>query len=176
MASNPTPTLFIASSTEQLDSAYAVQHELDDVSNPVVWKQGTVKASQSVLVSLGQQLEACDFGVFIFAPDDTTTMRANESNTVRDNVIFELGMFIGRLGPERCYVVIPHGAKGLHLPSDLHGFTPLEYRSDRPEAELRAAFGPACNEIRKAVRKPRSTERTAATLASSNCICQCVGC
>ncbi|MGB7990125.1 MAG: nucleotide-binding protein [Candidatus Methylophosphatis roskildensis] len=147
------PSLFVASSTEQLALAYAVQQELEHDADPTVWKQGIFKASQSSLVSLLQQLGTFDFGVFVFAPDDVTSMRGTASTTVRDNVIFELGLFIGRLSAERCFIVVPRGVEGLHLPTDLIGFTPLEYHADRSDGNLRAALGPACNDVRDAVKK-----------------------
>lgn len=151
MSGSTRPSLFIASSSEQLKLAYAVQQELEHDADPTVWKQGIFKPSQSTLDSLMHSLSSFDFGVFVFAPDDVTSMRGNANSTVRDNVIFELGLFIGQLGRRRCFIIVPRGAGTLHLPTDLIGFTPLEYNADRSDGNVRAALGPACDAIRDAV-------------------------
>jgi hypothetical protein len=64
---------------------------------------------------------------------------------VRDNVIFELGLFMGRLGKQRCFFVVPRGKQRLRLPTDLLGVTPADYNDGT--ANLRAALGPATTKI-----------------------------
>jgi hypothetical protein len=97
-------------------------------------------------------LEENDFGLFILAPDDVAAIRDKVVLTVRDNVIFELGLFIGRMGSERCFLVVPKGEE-LHLPTDLLGITPATFDPERQDGNLVAALGPACNRIRKSVKK-----------------------
>jgi hypothetical protein len=103
--------------------------------------------------SLIDVLDVSDFGLFILSPDDIVAIRDKTEHAVRDNVIFELGLFVGRLGRERCFVVVPSGADDLHLPTDLLGMTPATFDSDRQDGNMVAALGPACNRIRKAVIK-----------------------
>jgi predicted nucleotide-binding protein len=43
-------------------------------------------------------VDASDFAIAIAQPDDVTKTRGKRKNTPRDNVIFELGFFMGRLG------------------------------------------------------------------------------
>ena len=62
-------------------------------------------------------------------------------------------MFIGRLGSERCFIIVPRGIEDLHLPTDLLGLAPANYEPDRQDGNLRAALGPACNWVRKAIIK-----------------------
>jgi hypothetical protein len=57
-------------------------------------------------------------------------------------------MFIGHLGKERCFIVIPRGQEDLRLPTDLLGLTPLLLEPNRTDRNLTAALGPACNQIR----------------------------
>lgn len=146
------PALFIGSSVEGLSTAYAIQQALDYDAEPTVWNQGVFQPSQSGLFDLVKSLSKFDFSVFVFSPDDTIKLRGNEFRAVRDNVIFELGLFMGALGPSRCFYLVPRNAGDLHLPSDLAGITPLTYNASRSDENMLAALGPACNDIRKAIK------------------------
>lgn len=147
------PRVFVASSVEHLDLAYAVQEGLEHDAEITVWSQGVFLPSRNTMASLVDQLDETDFAIFILAPDDVTEMRSGSVATVRDNVIFELGLFAGRLGPERCYLVVPRGNDELHLPTDLLGITPAQYEPNRQDGNLVAALGPACNRIRKSMKQ-----------------------
>ncbi len=147
------PTLFIGSSSESLDIAYAIQENLDDCSEPIVWKQGLFEVSEFVLESLLDALDDAEFGVLVFAPDDLTKMRGQEMKTTRDNIIFELGLFVGRLGRRRSFVVVPREVEGLHLPSDLVGLNTATFAMPPDTRRLVAALGPACNKVRRAIKE-----------------------
>lgn len=147
------PTLFIGSSTESLDVAYAAQRNLEDVAEVVVWTQGIFELTQSYLESLLDALDDTEFGLFIFGPDDVTRIRGEEMRTARDNVVFELGLFIGRLGRERSFILMPRGVSDFHLPSDLLGISTASYQPPSRSDRLQAALGPACYDIRTAIRK-----------------------
>jgi hypothetical protein len=147
------PSIFIGSSTEQLPVANAVQENLDFEYEPTVWSQDIFRPSNFALIDLIRATRSYDFATFVFVPDDVTHRRGKEVLTVRDNVIFELGMFMGALQPERCFIIVPRGHENLRLPTDLLGFSPLTYRPDRSDENLLAAVGPACNQIRRAVNR-----------------------
>lgn len=146
------PKIFVASSVEGLSVAYAVQTNLQHTAELTVWDQGVFALSHSALESLLAVLSKSDFGIFVFTGDDLTKIRGKESATVRDNVVFELGMFIGRLGKERSFVLIPAGAD-LRLPTDLLGLTPGNFETGRSDGSYEAACGPVCNRIREAVKR-----------------------
>jgi hypothetical protein len=154
------PRVFIGSSVEQVDLAYAVQEGLEYDVEATVWTQGVFQPSRTTMAALVDQLDVNDFAIFVLAPDDLTAMRKEVVSTVRDNVIFELGLFAGRFGHERCYLVTPRNADDLHLPTDLLGITPAEYDADRQDKNLVAALGAACNRIRKSIKQlgPRQVE------------------
>lgn len=147
------PSLFIASSSEQ----HAVMRELErQLCNDVALSPWTdiFQLTQSYLSSLYQTAMAMDFAVVVFAPDDLTKLRGETFATVRDNVIFELGLFLGRLGPDRCAIVAPKNAGPdelkLHLPSDLSGIKLADYD---PSLPLEQALRKPCAEIRALIRK-----------------------
>lgn len=142
------PRLFIASSTESLPISYCLQENLDYDAECSVWTQGIFAPSRQVLDGLLATMRRMDFAVFVFSPDDVAKIRGMEQRVVRDNVIFELGLFMGHLGPDRCFMVSPRG-ENLHLPSDLLGLQPLTFDPGRSDANLLAALGAACNTIRR---------------------------
>jgi Predicted nucleotide-binding protein containing TIR-like domain len=143
------PNLFVASSVEQLELAYAIQEGLEHDAEVTVWSQGVFQLSKTAMASLLDQLECTHFAVFIFAPDDVTLLRSKQVAAVRDNVLFELGLFIGKLGVEQCFIIAPKNVEDLHLPTDLAGISPVFFDADRQDGNVVAALGPACNRIRK---------------------------
>ncbi|WP_158291802.1 TIR domain-containing protein [Lampropedia puyangensis] len=147
------PALFIASSSESLDLASAMQESLEHVAEVTVWSQDVFKLSRYNIESLLEALESSDFGVFMFTPQDVVNIRGVEKLAVRDNVVFELGLFIGKLGRERCFIAIPRGSEeNIHLPSDLLGITPALYESNRQDKNLVAALGPAATKIARQIK------------------------
>ncbi|OBQ46464.1 TIR domain-containing protein [Halodesulfovibrio spirochaetisodalis] len=141
------PRLFIGSSVESLPIARATGHNLEYDAEVTLWDSGIFKLSSNALDDLTTTAKHVDFAVFIFTPEDITNIRSAEHHTVRDNVIFELGLFIGSIGKERCFTVSPRGVE-LHLPSDLAGLTNATYQANRNDGNLTSALSYACNQIR----------------------------
>jgi len=159
--------LFIGGSREALDICRAVQAELCDEFAVQVWDQDVFRLSYSALDSLLEVLDSSDAGIFVLHPDDVTISRDTPAASVRDNVIFELGMFIGRLGRDRTFMLAP-GTDRPKLPSDLHGITTAVYDGGPiPPAGRRAAVASACTKIRdtlrsvgsRVVQEPEARER-----------------
>jgi len=141
------PKLFIGSSAENLHIAHAIQTNLDYNALVTVWDQGIFNLSSNTLSDLFNALNNFDFAIFIFLPNDITTIRNNNFHTVRDNVIFELGLFLGRLGKERVFYLTDRDTQELHLPTDLLGLSPGVFDSKREDGNIRAALGPFCFEV-----------------------------
>jgi predicted nucleotide-binding protein len=150
-APNESPKLFIMSSREALDVAREVDAALQRDVFCRVWNEGVFFAGGYPLDDLERSVEESDFAVAVCEPDDIIESRGGRSPTLRDNVLFELGLFMGRLTRSRAFLVHPR-IKDLKLPSDLHGLTLLSYEPVKDPSELPARLGPACNEIRKAVK------------------------
>lgn len=55
--------------------------------------------------ALANALGQFDFAILILTPDDTAVSGGRSKNVARDNVIFELGPFMGALGRDRTFVV-----------------------------------------------------------------------
>ena len=145
--------VFIGSSVEGLNIAYGIQQNLEYDCNPTVWTQGIFQLSSITLDDLLKALENSDFGVFVFNPDDVTKIRNHTFETVRDNIIFEFGLFIGRLGKEKVFFVFPKSENNLHLPTDLLGITPGTYDNTRDDKNIIAALGPFCNQVRSQLKE-----------------------
>lgn len=150
-AASRRPSLFIGSSREGLDVAYALQESLEYDAEPTVWPQGVFNPTSTTLQDLVAIARRTDFAAFVFTPDDMRVMRGEKADTPRDNVVFELGLLIGARGVERCFFLIPRD-QALTLPTDLLGLAPLTYVANRGDGNLLAALGPASNKIRRALR------------------------
>lgn len=154
------PRVFIASSVEGIDAAYAIQELLEHYAECTVWDQDVFSPSSTTLRNLILKAQNTDYGIFVFSFDDTTKIRNKEELTVRDNVIFELGLFIGIIEVSNCFIVMPYSDDEIHLPTDLAGVTLLRYDSQRVDGNLKAALGPSSNQIKKAMQKISTPKKT----------------
>jgi hypothetical protein len=119
---------------------------------------GTKESSALAIVVLDRLLTATtefDFGAFIFGADDTALVRGNRYLVARDNVVLELGMFAGRLGRDRSFIIVQRTVEELRLPSDLSGIAPAQFEWYQSEfgnyALLHAALGPVTQKFRAAM-------------------------
>jgi predicted nucleotide-binding protein with TIR-like domain len=170
---NRTPRLFVGSSTEGLELARAVSRNLDRDAHVTVWDK-VFKANYSNLQNLLRCVHKSDFAVFVWSPDDTSMIRGTRLEAVRDNLVFEFGLFLGNLGRDRVFTIIPRDRKSLRIISDLNGITSLEYNADRIKGagheldEYDSAFSPAADAVRasilKAGAKTQAEEHTVDTI------------
>lgn len=135
---NDIPRVFIISSVESIDIARKIAVEFDhDNIEMIIWNdQGIFKSGNYTLEDLQEAVENSDFGLAILHPDDVLRSREEEHLVARDNVIFELGLFMGVLTRTRTYLAIPRDEK-LKLASDLVGLNPLEYIVKGEEFDVR---------------------------------------
>lgn len=140
--------VFIISSAESLPIAREIQSAFEhDDFQTVLWTDGVFKVSSYAIQSLEDEVDRSDFAIAIAQPEDITTTRGAQWPTARDNVIFELGLFMGRLGRERAILMESRDEK-VKLPSDMTGLTTIGYRY-QAGAEAVSLMGPACNAVRK---------------------------
>ena len=137
------PTVFIGSSTPALSIAKEIERELSGVANVDVWDTA-FDSGTWLLGGILNRAQQSDFGVFVIRADDTIRIKRTKYWTVRDNVLFEAGVFMGALGPERTILLWPaaQDSQQLRLPTDLEGllretYTPAASRQEKPD--LRSA-------------------------------------
>jgi CRP/FNR family transcriptional regulator, cyclic AMP receptor protein len=169
---NPTPIVFIGSSTESKPIVDAICVELQRDSFIVrPWTSGIFGASHFPIDDLKTQLDESDFAVLVIGPDDKVSSRGASFLAPRDNVIFELGLFMGALGRERTFIVQERG-RNLKIPSDLLGLGTIRFESDAPSfsnrvsgllgrkipkvSPLSSRIVDACNAIREKVDQLRA--------------------
>lgn len=154
------PVVFVGSSSEGEEVASTIQYQLHQACEPIVWNQDIFKLGNANLENLVNQLNKFDFAVLVFTPDDLVESRGETSQAPRDNVLLELGLFLGCLGRSRTFVVFDSDAN-LKIPTDLAGVSLASYEA--PHAgTLKSALGPPCNIIREAIRNLGPRERPAA--------------
>jgi predicted nucleotide-binding protein len=142
--------LFIGCSSEALDVGRELQSALaHDAIVARLWTDDVFRASHHPAEDLVALAERQDFAVLVATPDDVTQTRGADRRSPRDNIVFELGLFMGAVGRERTVVVQPRGVE-LKLPSDFLGLTTIPY-AEGDARNMAARLGPVANAIRKLV-------------------------
>jgi Predicted nucleotide-binding protein containing TIR-like domain len=122
------PTIFFSSSSEAmniLDNLLLLISE-NDWALPQKWSQRTFQPGVSYLESFMRMTENCDFAVIVYSLDDRTDSRGQSYEAPRDNILFELGYFLAKLGPERVVVISPQSQRA-KFPSNYAGYWTLTY-------------------------------------------------
>lgn len=151
------PSIFIGSSSEGLKYAQSIKAQLSNDAELTIWNEGLFLLGNVTLEAL--QTFGCrfDFAILVLTPDDTAVSRGDQTKSPRDNVLFELGVFMSILGPKKTFVVTTKG--DVKLPSDLQGLTVAKIESDRTDDNVEAMVSNACHQVRNAVAAvyPQST-------------------
>ena len=77
----------------------------------------------------------------VLSPDDMVISREATLTAPRDNVVFELGLFMGALGHVRTFLIRPV-QEDLKIPTDLAGLTAVLYSLRLYEDPVTALAGP----------------------------------
>jgi hypothetical protein len=124
--------IFIGSSSEELKLAELAKTVLEkhfDVTiwNDNIWDTAVFKINQNFLSDLLKASLQYDFGILLGTTDDKVVYREKEVLQPRDNVLFELGLFTGRLGLSKCAFIVE---KELKVLSDLSGISLARFEKD----------------------------------------------
>ena len=139
------PKIFIGSSSNTLNRAKIIQLGLKDFADAVVWNQGVFEPSKTGFESIVAKSKTFDYAVFILSSDDLVLKNKNIEFQPRDNVLFEMGLFMGALGSDRVFAVVSEEDK-VKLPSDFDGFTMIGWHH-HTDGNIKAEMGPVCTEI-----------------------------
>lgn len=135
--------IFIGSSSEMIDYMDNIALKLEKMKEtPLLWNdesKGIFVAGTNTIDSLIEITERVKTAIFIFNEDDKVWFDGKSSilnfseNAVRDNVLFEYGLFMGALGKGKvCFI-----CKGKpHIASDLQGITYID--GDLGDAQVKA--------------------------------------
>jgi len=145
VTSNNRPSIFIASTSEALPVARAVKANFDHEADVDLWTENIFTINKSYLSTLLNRASFYDYAIIMLTPDDAATIRKVKYSVPRDNLLFEFGLFLGRLGPNRAFVIAEESVKIL---SDFEGISLATYRT---RDNLEAAVGTACEKIRREI-------------------------
>ncbi len=154
---------FIGSSTEGLEIASTLRDLLAGAMQCVLWKDDVFLPSVTPIETLEKLLDTVNCAVLVATPDDVLIKRDVSAPVLRDNILFELGLFMARLGRRRTFLLQPLGVT-LHLPSDLLGILMATYRPpvvgstwlevlETPAATIRKAIQEATAEYSARMRR-----------------------
>lgn len=143
LAMNNTPSIFIGSSSEGVEVAHILQSQLQEF-RAHVWDQGLFTPGRYPLEVLDKQVKTRDFAVFVCTPDDPIIKRNCQGIAARDNVIFELGLFMGAMGRERSFMLLPDKIH-VELPSDLAAITQIRYDHEKFQLEYPDKIAALCS-------------------------------
>lgn len=124
------PTVFVGSSSEALPVAKRVKKILAKSFECVLWTDDIFRSNDNILQTLLQASGIFDFGIMLLTADDVVVSRKHAFKAPRDNVLFELGIFLGRTGDGKAYALLEDNAKA-KLPSDLEGITIHKFSRDK---------------------------------------------
>lgn len=129
------PTIFVGSSEETKGLVADLVAELEKSATVSVlpWYEA-FDAGFGALEDLAKRLSEVDFAAFLLMPEDQLRVRDQTHGVPRDNVIFELGLFMGRLNRDRTFALVEQqnaGAGQVKLPSDFNGVTQVRYRREQ---------------------------------------------
>lgn len=138
------PQVFIGSSGSAYQLALNVAAALKGVALPDPWND-SLELTRTIFDELVTKANQVDFAVFVFQPDDLVERHDGKTyKAVRDNVLFEFGLFLGVLGRGRTFGLMPEGAQ-TSLPADFGGVLFCTFDSEHPNPAQSVAI--ACANI-----------------------------
>jgi CAP12/Pycsar effector protein, TIR domain len=142
----PKPKLFIGSSKEAVPVARKVQRELADSFDVTPWYR-SFELSKTNVENLDRLSAKFDGGIFVFGYEDREKFRGKSLRVTRDNIVFEFGLFMGRLGRSRSVVLTDKSIPKSKLPADLLGMHVASF--DGSGSDRDSSLAAACTDIRE---------------------------
>jgi Predicted nucleotide-binding protein containing TIR-like domain len=128
------------------------QGDLRHCSEPELWTNSKFLSQDTPIESLFRTLDEFKLALFVALAEDITTKGGSEHYTMRDNVLFEMGLFLGRHGRKNVFLIAPRGLSDakLQLPTDLTGIQPCYF--DASATNLQSAVSSSLLELKEALR------------------------
>ena len=80
---------------------------------------------QTIIEKYEKSASTCNYAIIIASADDYFHTNDNECIRARQNVIFELGYFMGHLGRDRVLLLMENDK--IDIPSDISGIVYIDY-------------------------------------------------
>jgi predicted nucleotide-binding protein len=144
------PPIFIGSSSEGYEIAKAVTALLTPQTQPTLWKDDVFLPGSFILETLEALTTNHYFAVFVASPDDNLTSRGQKYAAMRDNVLFECGLFMGAHGIKHALLICPDTPR-IKLASDLGGIITATYNADKITKNPTVAVRSACQQVLKTI-------------------------
>lgn len=162
------PRIFIASSKDNVKYAHAVHRFLNNSYAYTKLWETAVAPGEYTLPALLQTFDDYDFGIFLFSEDDIVNIRNREYSNVRDNVLFEFGLFIGKHGQNSAFILTPQSyLSSGRIASDLFGITVSSFDCSREENDFIDAISSECLTILAKIKRVNSEEDRKKTLSDN---------
>lgn len=147
------PKVFIGSSSKAKGIANIVGNYLNESGEieAIVWDK-VFRITETYIEQLLRALDEYDFAILVITKDN----QDEKEIKVRQNVLFELGLFMGRLGRHKAIMLCDEDQKVI-LPSDLEGIHRQTFSSGGDQASneaLRGYLEKPCSEIRDYILDP----------------------
>lgn len=101
-----------------------------------------MQPSRSILDNVLEAIRGADFAVLLLTPDDVLISRSRRRAAARDDVVFELGMAFGALGPGRAFFLVPRDS-GPEIFAGLAGGQSISYPPPGQKGWVSAMGSPA---------------------------------
>ena len=139
---NDIPALFMGSSSESVKELRAIGTILSEQTYQIKHWKDAFEVSDTTIESLEKILQECDFAVFLITGDDKRYRRHKAEMIPRDNVIFEIGLAMGKLGRKRTIIVqYQKNGKKIYVPSDLENVQRISYSNRKQIIKLIKKYG-----------------------------------
>ncbi|WP_054637423.1 TIR domain-containing protein [Thalassobacillus sp. C254] len=127
------PKVFIGSARESISYVDAIHQSLSYIAEVTPWHTAFTQPNTYNMEHLERELNQADFAVFVFSPDDIVKIRDEVLFISRDNTLFEMGLFWGKLRRNRVFFLMPeqlpdhsdyNQVTGIRIPTDLSAWRP----------------------------------------------------
>ncbi|MFT3746945.1 MAG: nucleotide-binding protein [Agriterribacter sp.] len=150
-------SVFICSASSALDIALCFKKKLSDEHDVFIWKEGAFGLTEHYLESIAKASQRYEFAVILLTPEIKTAIADGFKIFAKDNVIFEMGYFLGTFGRSRTFFVVEK-SEDFKLPSYIDGINCAEFVRPSSIDLLDIELISACNAVKTVLQAPKSND------------------